>query len=216
MSILVLDPGSSTGYALAKVSDDKTSVDIYEYGFIDVCLDSDFQGDHCVDLMKKIRKIIKKHNVNYIAREDYFFSKRTANGSNVNSAFRTAIDILASQYKIPCYVLNITNWKKYISGRVKPLPSQIKIWGKEPAKKLMIQQSLWEKYQIRFPNHSYSQKTRKPIAFRYDVVDAVGQMIYFSSSILGIKNVTCSVSLPDDIEIKTKKKLFQYPDKTEF
>ena len=80
------------------------------------------------------------------------------------------------------------------------------------AKKLMIQQALWEKFGIRFPNHSLSPKTSKPIKFRTDIVDAVGQCICFGKLHLNLREVKISVDVPQDIKMKPNKTTFTYPE----
>lgn len=207
--ILALDPAASTGYCLVSVSDCKSRAVIYSYGFIDVDQSSEFSGDWCLDLQSQLRKIIKKHEVSHIAVENFFFSKRFANGSTVNVELRTAIYMLARELKIPYTILGISEWKKFISGRVTPTPEQKKKWGKERAKKLAIQEALWKKYQIKFPNHSISKKTGKPISPRLDMVDAVGQAIYFCRIYIDVLEIACSVEVPKDQEVKGKPS-FQY------
>ena len=210
MNILALDPAASTGFCIIKVKDDTAS--IVEYGFVEV-EDHEYNGDRCLDLMSKIQDLVTQHKIDRVCIEDYFFSKRFANGCDVNAAFRTAIHIKLCELKIPYDILNISLWKKFISGRSTPTKEQKKLWGKEPAKKLMIQDSLWTKYNIRFPNHSLSLKTGKPIKFRSDVVDAVGQGIYFCKIILNVSNIVCTVIPPDDFEFKTKPKvMYQYKE----
>src|SRR5690606_10045166 len=90
MNVLVLDPASSTGYCLVKISDNKA--DIYEYGIIDID-DSEFDGDRCIQLMNRVKTLIEENSVEHVAVEDYFFSKRFATGSDLNIAYRTAIHI---------------------------------------------------------------------------------------------------------------------------
>lgn len=217
MIILVLDPANSTGYCLAKVQIDEegyyTSADIYEYGFIDVDHSSDMQGDHCLDLMARLQSLIDDHWVEHIAVEDYFFSKRFVNGCNANAAYRTAIHILARQNDISYTVLNISAWKSFVAGRSTPTKDQVLRWGKEAAKKLFIQQALWDRFGFRFPNHSFSEKNGKPIAFRYDIVDVVGQAVYYCGMIcqIPLKNITMSVEPPEDVVFNRKiKKMFVY------
>jgi len=217
LTLLVLDPGTSTGYCLVRLEvDDQgsyTSADIYDYNFIDVDTSSDFQGDHCVDLMSRIQDLILENSVGHIAVEDYFFSKRFCNGSNVNAAFRTAIHILARQNNLEYTILNISAWKTFVSGRPGPTKEQKKKWGAIPAKKLYIQQALWDYYGFRFPNHSISEATGKPIVFRCDVIDVVAQAIYYAGLICGVKDITLSVKIPEDVIWKKKpRKLFEYPE----
>jgi Holliday junction resolvasome RuvABC endonuclease subunit len=220
-TVLVLDPGSSTGYALASITfkeNDKgrsfaQKADVYEYGFIDVDLSSEYQGDHCIDLMDSVQTMIADHNVSAIAVEDYFFNNKFRSGCNVNGAFRTAIHILARQNELPYSILGISAWKTYITGRSTPTKPQKIKWGAALAKKLHVQQALWEHFGIRFPNHSLSPKTGKPVAFRNDIIDAVAQAIYYCCAVRGTPaiNVTCSVSVPEDHPFKTeRKKMFVY------
>lgn len=207
---LVLDPAISTGYCLVKING--TKADIYEYGFLEVQDDTDFDGDRCINLMNQVKDIILKHGVTEIALEDYFFSKRFASGGTLNVAFRTAIWIQARMLGLNYTILNISNWKKFIAGRSTSTKEQKALWGKEPSKKIMIQQALWEKYKFRFPNHSISKKTGKPIKFRYDVVDAVGQAVFFCRLHLNLTEVELSVKASDDVIFKTKSKAqFNYP-----
>lgn len=220
MNILVIDPGTSTGYCLVKLETDEdgysTSADIYEYGFIDVDNASEFQGDHCIDLMDRLQALIDEHWIEHIAVEDYFFSRKCRNGSNVNAAFRTSIHILARQNEIEYTILNISAWKTFVGKRSTPTKEQKAKWGNEAAKKLHIQQALWDRFKFRFPNHSLSEKTGKPIVFRYDIVDVVAQAVYYCGLICAvpIKNISLSVKPPKDVEFKNpSKKLFVYPKK---
>lgn len=208
---LVLDPAASTGYCLVRIEDNKA--DIYDYGFIEIRDDTDFDGDRCIDMMNQIKKIIEDNDVTEVAIEDYFFSKRFAQGGTLNVALRTAIHIQARLLGLEYTILNVSNWKKFIAGRSTPTKEQKAKWGKEPAKKLMIQQALWDKWKFRFPNHSISKKTGKPIKFRYDVVDAVGQAVFFCRLHLNLSEVELSVTAPDDVELKIKSKAqFKYPE----
>ena len=62
MKILCLDPADSCGYSIMSINSDRTQAIISEYGFIDVDNSSNYQGDHCLDLMRRITEIIKKHS----------------------------------------------------------------------------------------------------------------------------------------------------------
>jgi Holliday junction resolvasome RuvABC endonuclease subunit len=110
MNILAIDPGESCGYALINL--DGTHADIYEYGFLEVDKSSEYQGDHCLDLMQQLTDIIKRENIESVCVEDYFFSQKFANGCNVNAAYRTASHILFRQLKLHYEILNISLWKK--------------------------------------------------------------------------------------------------------
>ena len=212
--MLVLDPAASTGYCLVSISTDGSRALIYSYGFIDVDCSSEYTGDWCIDIQNQLRSICEKHCVSHMAVENFFFSKRYANGSTVNVELRTAIYILARQMKLPYTILGISEWKKFISGRVTPTREQKKKWGATRAKKLAIQQALWEKYQIRFPNHSISKKTGRPMALRLDIVDVVAQSIYFCKIFLNVSKIETRVKVPKDLPIKGKPS-FEYPKTVE-
>lgn len=210
--VLVLDPAKSTGYCLVKLIKN-ISADIFEYGFVDVDTSSNYQGDHCIDLMKRVENLIVKHKVNQLAIEDYFFSNRFRSGSNVNAAFRTAIHIVARQRNLEYTVLNISSWKTFVAGRSTPTKEQKKKWGATHAKKLYMQQALWENHHFRFPNHSISQTTGKPVVFRFDIVDVVAQAVYFCGLVNGVKkeDIKMSVVLGKDVVWKkNNKKTFEY------
>ena len=209
-TILALDPAISTGYCLVRVDGEKAT--IYEYGFIEIDCNTDFDGDRCISMMQQVKKLIDDNGVTHIAIEDYYFSKKSAMGGTLNVALRTAIHIQARLLNIDYTILNISNWKKFISGRSKPTKEQIAKWGKEASKKLMTQQSLWDKWKFKFPNHSLSLKTGKPIKFRYDIVDAVGQAVFYCLLHLNLREVQLSVTPVEDVEMKPSKGMFKYPE----
>jgi len=223
MIVLSLDPGSCTGYCIVDISWAYTSKHqdswkwssacIYEYGFINVDLSSNYQGDHCLDLIEKIKAIIDQHSVEHITIEDFFFSKKFANGSNVNGAFRTAIHILARQLNIDYTILNISAWKTFVAGRSTPTKEQKLLWGPTPSKKIYMQDALWRYFSIRFPNHSISEKTGKPMAFKYDIVDVVAQAIYYCGMCCAvpIDKIVCTVNVPKDVVLRVSpKKVYIY------
>jgi Holliday junction resolvasome RuvABC endonuclease subunit len=203
--ILVLDPALSTGYCLVSVSDPSEKAIIYKYGFIDVDNTSDFSADWCLNLQVQLREICINHSVTHIAVENFFFSKKSANGSTVNIELRTAIYILARTLGLEYTILGISEWKKFVSGRTTPTKEQKKKWGAQRAKKLAIQEALWLKYGFKFPNHSLSKKTGKPVSFRLDVVDAVAQAVYFVEIYLHCTEIQMKVHVPKDIEVRGKE-----------
>lgn len=208
-TILALDPAHSTGYAIVTV--EGQHCEITEYGFIDVDTSSVYVGDWCLDLQKRISIIQERVGANEISVEDYFFGSRFASGSNINPAYRAAIHMWAREKGLHYEILNISNWKVFSAGRSTPTKEQKLRWGKEPAKKLMIMQALWERFSMRFPNHSISENTGKPIQFRFDVVDAVAQGMYAAYLRYNCKTFACSVAVaPDVVFKKTNKKQFSY------
>ena len=217
--ILALDPAESTGYAIVNtLIDDTTSGDstddissnrekkarIIKYGHIDV-KKSDVLGERCVDLRDKLSKLIDEYDIKDVVVEDYFFAHKTANGSNNNPAFRTAIYILCVEKNISYTIVNPVVWKKHITGGfANPSKQQKDMWGKEKSKKIFIQDALWKRRRVRFPNHSISNLTNKPIDLRYDEVDAVAQAIYYCESILNYGNVTVCDPTEDCPKMKGK------------
>jgi Holliday junction resolvasome RuvABC endonuclease subunit len=210
-NVLVLDPAISTGWCILSISNDGEKAIIYAQGFIDVDCTSDYTGDWCIDLQTQLEEMISKHCISHIAVENFFFSKRFANGSTVNVELRTAIYIIARTLGIPYTILGISEWKKFVSGRVTPTKEQKVKWGKNRSKKIAIQEALWERYQIKFPNHSLSKKTGKPITLRLDLVDVVAQAIYFSKIFIGVTIVESVVRVPKDVNTKSKHPTFIYP-----
>ncbi len=210
-TLLVLDPAESTGYCLVRIDEKTSSADIYEYGFIDIDTKSNYMGDWMINLQEFVEKTVKAHNVDSVTVEDYFFGSKFASGSNVNPMYRAAIYIKTRQLGLHYDILNISAWKTFCAGRSTPTKEQKAKWGKEAAKKLYMQQALFERHGFRFPNHSISIKTGKPILFRYDIVDAVAQALYACRIIKGINTVTLSVPVAPDVEFKgAHKKLFVY------
>ena len=210
--ILVVDPASVTGYALVEINE-KDEARIYEYGYVDVDVSSPYMGDWCISLMDRIKDIMIDHCVDEIAIEDYFFGGKFASGSSVNTHYRAAIHIQARRSDIPYTILNVTEWKKHIAGKARPGPNQKKKWGKEASKKIYIQEALWHKYGVRFPNHSISEKTGKPVFFKYDVVDAVAMAYFYLEKYLGVKSILMDVSIPEDVQFKkTRKAYFNYQE----
>lgn len=201
MKILVIDPARSTGYCIFKYDKKKVSVDIIDWGFLEV-IENDVQGEQYLDLLKKIEKLIKDNNIKGVAIEDYFFSRRSPQGANLNCAFRAMIHMKCSELKIPYQILNISLWKKYINGRSTSTKEQKAKWGKEASKKLMTQESLFNKWNIKFPNHSLSLKTGKPIKFRYDIVDAVAMAIFYASIYFHVNKIAYSVNIQNDHDWK--------------
>lgn len=210
-TFIALDPAQSTGFALARV--DGTHCEIFDYGFIEVDDSSAYVGDWCIDLVSRIDALHATHKFTDVAVESFFFSSRFTLGTDVNPAYRTAIHIWARQKNLPYSILNISSWKTIVAGRSTPTKEQKAKYGKEAAKKIMIVQALWERHGIRLPNHSISEATGKPILFRYDIGDAIGQAIYHAYEKYRCKTFSCSVPVPPDVTFsRASKKHFSYDD----
>ena len=207
-NILILDPGTSTGYCVISVDNNKA--DIHTWGFIDI-EHKEYAGDQYIELENEIKKLINKHNITEVAVEDYFFSGKFAQGVNLNSAYRAIIHMTCRKMNVPYTVINISLWKKFINGRTTPTKIQKQQWGKEAAKKLMTQESLWKRWNIRFPNYCLSSKTNKPIMFRFDIVDAIAMGIFFLCIHKNIQDWKYTVKKIKDVEFKRQsKKTFKY------
>jgi len=168
-------------------------------------------GDWCLDLIRKLDELEYNINADEVAVEDYFFSGRFAKGSNVNPSYRAAIYMWARRNAMHYEILNISNWKVFIAGRSTPTKEQKLKWGKEAAKKLATVEALWKRWNIRLPNHSISENTGKPIAFRFDVADAIAQAMYAAYLRYNCKEFTSSVPVPPDFVFKKpSKKTFSY------
>jgi Holliday junction resolvasome RuvABC endonuclease subunit len=205
---LVLDPAISTGYAVLVTRGNES--EIIDYGFIDINNSTAFEGDACIEMIKRVHELIDKYSIDTLAIEDFFFGSSFTSGANLNVYLRAAIFIAARQRSLPYWMVNTSAWKKFVAGRSTPSKEHKKKWGKEAAKKLYIQEALWTNFGIRFPNHSISSKTGKPIMFRYDIVDAVGQAVYTAAILRKSTSIKCSVPIPDDVPIRAGKKRFIY------
>lgn len=208
MILLILDPGHSTGFCVIDVKNDIST--ILEHGFYDIDNSSEYEGDWCLDLKKWVNATIDKYKPEEIIRESYFFSGRFRNGSNVNVSYRTVIDMVARDLKMKYHTISPSIWKKFICGRSTPTKEQKLKYGKLNAKKSMVQESLWLKYKIKFPNFSLSQKNKRNIKFRHDTVDAVAMAIYFSKIILNVSKIVNESVLPPDIVWNKKITIFDY------
>lgn len=209
-TFIAIDPANSCGIAIAKV--EGSHCEIFHYDFIDVDTSSLFLGDHCLDLQKRINDLYLKYNFTDVAVEDYFFSSRFVSGVSVNTAYRTAIHMWSRQNNLPYSILNISSWKTVAAGRSTPTKEQKLKWGKDDSKKKYMLEALYIRHGIRLPNHSISEATGKPILFRYDIVDAIGQAIYHAHEKYNCKTFSCSVLIPEDIQFsKVSKKHYVYP-----
>jgi Holliday junction resolvasome RuvABC endonuclease subunit len=208
---IAIDPANSTGVALGRV--DGAHCDIFAYYFIDIDTSSPYLGDHCLNLQSRLSELYNQYKFTDVAIEDYYFSSKFVSGVSVNTAYRTAIHMWSRQHGLSYSILNISSWKTIAAGRSTPTKDQKLKWGKEQSKKFYMAEALYLRHNIRFPNHSISEETGKPILFRYDIVDAVGQAIYHAFDKYNCKTFSSSVSVPEDVLFKkTSKKHFFYHD----
>lgn len=205
---LAIDPGHSTGYCVIETDHNKCV--ILEYGFYDINRSSKYEGDWYIDFEKWIINKIDTHKPDKIIREGYFFSYNFRQGSNINVAYRTVIDMIARRREMEYIVVQPSEWKIAVCGHSRPTKIQIKQYGKVNSKKYMVQEALYLKYKIRFPNYSISQKNGKKIKFRHDTVDAVAMGVYYGVKKVGCNELIMGCECPDDIEWKKGVKVFNY------
>jgi len=205
---LVIDPGHSSGWCLFTINN--FNLQIRDYGFYDVQRKTDLEGDSYLNYEEWVQTKLNETKAEVIIREGYFFKSRFRQGSHVNVAYRTVIDMVACRNKLKYFVVQPGEWKGWICGRSRPSKLQIQQYGKTNAKKWMVQEALYCKYQIKFPNFSLSQKNGKKIKFRHDTVDAIAMAIFFGFKQLNIKEVEMQVELVEDVDWKGKLKCFSY------
>jgi Holliday junction resolvasome RuvABC endonuclease subunit len=209
MNVLIVDPANSTGYCIYNYDESSNSAKIISWGFIDIDQHT-YAGDQYIDLLTKIEDLIKNNSISHVGVEDYFFSSRSSQGANLNCAYRAMIHLKCRQLGLAYDIINISLWKNFINHRVRPTKEQKDKWGNEPAKKLMTQESLHKRWNIRFPNHSISSNTGKPIKFRYDIVDAVAMAIFHASIYSNAKTIEYSTPVNDIKWNKIPKGTYEY------
>lgn len=206
-NILGIDPGASTGYGILQIVG--TTATIIEHGHLNINKKSDYRGDALLDLEHQIEVLIEKHNINHIVYEDYSFNGKQLKGMTTNITYRAIIELVARRRQINYDILSISTWKKGIAGRATPTKEQKTKW-QDLAQKVMIQEALWKQHGIKFPNHSISESTGKPIKFRYDEVDVVGQLVYFAKEMRKVKTITSKVEVAEDVEVGEKWFVYSY------
>jgi Holliday junction resolvasome RuvABC endonuclease subunit len=218
---LVVDPAITTGWALIKIYDcgaDCYRGEICEYGHVTIP-ESETDGDMCNWIFDWIGQMIEIHSITHVVEEEFFFSKRYATGSPLNIAVRTAIEMSVRKKGLQYTKVNPRIWKSFVAGRSTPTKEQVKLWGKLSAKKLFIQQALFENFGFRFSDHSLSKpspknKKQRPVKLNMDQVDAVGIAVFYCCVLNRIQEITLTVPPPPDVgmALKPKVKLFIYPE----
>lgn len=205
--ILSIDPATSCGWCVAHI--ENSILHITDCGHVEVTK-TEFTGDMCLELQERIDKLFIEHKPDEMVIEDYIFSGRKCQGAHLNLYIRGALHMLCRRHNKPYTIASISNWKSIIAGKSMPSGDMKKYYGKELANKIFIQEALWLRYTIRFPNHSISQKTKKPIALKYDMVDAVGIAIAHVYSKYNIKEVKFLKDFPSDVPKFGKTKQYIY------
>lgn len=209
MIILGVDPAISCGWCIASYSSPSSCAEIIDCGHVELAK-SEYTGDMCIELQFKIKELFEKYTVDEMVIEDYIFSGKKCQGAHLNLYIRGALHMLCREFNKPYTISSVSNWKSIIAGRSMPTFEMKKFYGKELANKIFIQEALWVRYNIRFPNHSISQKTNKPITLKFDMVDAVGITIAHIYSKYNVKNVEFKKVFPDDIPKMNKPKQYKY------
>jgi Holliday junction resolvasome RuvABC endonuclease subunit len=189
--------------------ENSSTAEIISWGFLDIDQHT-YAGDQYIDLLNKIEKLIIDNFISRVGVEDYFFSSRSSQGANLNCAYRAMVHLKCRQLDLHYDIINISLWKNFINNRTRPTKEQVARWGKEPAKKLMTQESLYKRWAIKFPNHSLSLNTGKPIKFRYDIVDAVAMAVFHASIYLNARTIKYSIPINDISWGKIPKGIYQY------
>lgn len=208
MKVISFDPALSCGWCISEIH--TNSVELLECGYINIDKQQ-YTGDMCLNLQESAKVLIKKYDdIEEVVLEDYMFSQSKCQGAQINLFLRGALMMLCRTLNKPYWVAPVSNWKSIIAGRSTPTRECIKYYGKALANKIFIQEALWVRYSIRFPNYSVSEKTKKPIAFRYDIIDATAINIAHAYSVHNIKNVVDSIDHLPDINYKVSKKHYSY------
>lgn len=214
ITLLSLDPAHSCGWSIFKIYKESNNIHLIKCDFLEIDTKSDYIGDACISLKTQVKEIIENFNVDEVCVEDYFMSSRKCQGANMNVYFRGAIYILCRELNIHYDIIPVWGWKSFVSGQITPNKEMKKYYGKELANKIFIQEALWIRYKLRFPNYSISKNTGKPISIRYDMIDSVGIGLFHIHKRYNCQKLVNKLEFPLglSIELKTKKKSFQYDD----
>lgn len=207
--VLGIDPAISCGWCVAHVDTETNSVRILDCGHVEIPK-SEFTGDMCLNIQEQIKQLFEEYQVDEMVIEDYIFSGRKCQGAHLNLYIRGALHMLCRSMGKKYTISSVSSWKSIIAGRSMPTGEMKKFYGKELANKIFIQEALWVRYNIRFPNHSISQKTKKPVALKYDMVDAVAITIAYVYSQYNIKDVVFEKEFPVDLGKMKKPKQYVY------
>ena len=216
--LLSLDPATSTGWSIFEIYRDSKIVQLVHCDFLEIDSKNDsYIGDICIMLQNKIRELINKYNVQEVCVEDYFMSSRKCQGANTNVYLRGSIYILCREIGLHYDIIPVWGWKSFVAGQTTPGKEMKKYYGKELSNKIFIQEALWLRYGIRFPNYSISKNTGKPISLRYDMIDSVGIGLFHIHKRWGPPGSNTFINklswpLGFYVDLKTKKKSFQYED----
>ena len=213
--LLSIDPAHSCGWSVFEIYKESKVIHLVQCDFLEIETKEDgYIGDACISLQNQIRELINKYNVQEVCAEDYFMSSKKCQGANMNVYFRGAIYIACRELGLHYDIIPVWGWKSFIAGQTTPGKEMKKYYGKELANKIYIQEALWTRYNLRFPNYSISKNTNKPISLRYDMIDSVGIGLFHIHRRHNCTSLINMVVWPHGlhVDLKTKKKSFQYED----
>ncbi len=209
MRLLGIDPAISCGWCVSEINMEEKTSTLIAYNYFDVER-SEYSGDMCIFIQNQVKELFTTYDIDEMVIEDYMFKSGKCQGSHLNLYLRCALHILCREMKKPYYIMSVSNWKSIIAGRSIPTKEMQKYYGKELANKIFIQEALWVRYKIRFPNHVISNKTKKPINMKYDIIDAVAISIAYAYSKYFVNTIHNNVLLIDDVVMHTKKQGYSY------
>lgn len=188
--ILVIDPALISGYCFLDIYqkhyvNEKNNMKIFpeskihSIGYYQTKNNGNI-GSMCNEIKRFFLEKVKENNADEIAFEEYFFSKKFANGSMVNVNIRTSLMMMADEIKIPYTIIKISDWKKSVSGRVMANKEEKKQYGKK-ANKIFIMMEIEKKFDVKFPKKIRGNNGRM-INLKYDMVDCIGQAICYAKN----------------------------------
>lgn len=171
MKILALDPSASvTGWCFF---DGK---EVCNAGWVQF-KKTEYNGDRYLEAKRWLKDALNIWKPDLVLTEGYFFSKRFATGTSVNSEIRGCLKMTVREAELPYKVINPTEWKKTLMGRVYPTKAEKRKYGKLKANKMITYTYLIDEYDIFFPEKVTNPRTNKMINFKFDISDAIGILI---------------------------------------
>jgi Holliday junction resolvasome RuvABC endonuclease subunit len=137
---------------------------------------TDYNGDRYLEAERWFKDMLVKWKPDLVLIEGYFFSSRFATGTSVNSEIRGCLKMAIREAELPYVVMNPTEWKKVLMGRVYPTRAEKKKYGKVKAKKVIVMNELVSRGFV-LPEKILNPKTGKRINFKHDISDAIGILI---------------------------------------
>lgn len=175
MTILSLDPSSAaTGWALYEDNI------ITLAGFSLAFKPEKYEGDRYRKAYDWVRSLVRVTKPDHIAIEGYFFSKKFATGTDVNSEIRGVMKMALADCGVDYEVINPSDWKRALCGRTTSTRQEKKKYGKEKSKKLMTVHALVN-LGLKCPKRIINPHTNRKSNFKFDVSDALGILLFYLS-----------------------------------